>query len=88
MDTIVTGMYKHYKGNFYEVVGTARFSEDITTEYVIYKQLYDSVSQEGITLPAGTMWARPKEMFAEMVEINGIGVKRFARVISQIYVFR
>lgn len=81
---INNGIYKHYNDSLYEVIGTARFSEDITVEYVIYKQLDDSVLREGGVLPKGTMWARPKEMFAEMVEIDGIIVKRFAPVISQL----
>lgn len=80
MNSVTPGIYKHYKGNLYEVVGTARFSEDIHTEYVIYKQLYDSVSAEGIPLPKGTLWARPKEMFTESITFNGATTARFCQI--------
>jgi len=63
------GIYKHYKGNLYEVLTTARHSE--TEEWmVVYKVLY---GEEG-------MWVRPYEMFVEKVEIEGKMIDRFAFV--------
>jgi len=63
------GIYKHYKGNLYEVLTTARHSE--TEEWmVVYKALY---GEEG-------MWVRPYEMFLEKVEVEGVMVDRFAFV--------
>ena len=59
------------------VIGTAHSTEDITIEYVIYTQLYDSVSEEGIPLPKGTLWARPKEEFFESIEKDGTLITRF-----------
>jgi len=65
------GIYKHYKGNLYEVLTTAQHSE--TEEWmVVYKALYD---EEG-------MWVRPYEMFVEKVEVDGVMVDRFAFVES------
>jgi len=63
------GLYKHYKGNMYEVMTTAQHSE--TQEWmVVYKALY---GEKGI-------WVRPYEMFVEKVEIGGVMVDRFTKV--------
>jgi len=65
------GIYRHYKGNEYEVIGTAIHSETLE-EMVIYTQLYD-----GPDYPKGTLWVRPKKMFEEEVEVEGVPVPRF-----------
>ena len=63
------GLYKHYKGNMYEVFMTARHSE--TEEWmVVYKALY---GEEG-------MWVRPYDMFLGKVNIDGKEVGRFVYV--------
>ena len=60
------GIYQHYKGNLYEVLTTAQYSE--TEEWmVVYKALY---GEKG-------MWVRPYEMFVEKVEVDGVIVSRF-----------
>ena len=60
------GIYKHYKGNLYEVLSTAQHSE--TEEWmVVYKALY---GEKG-------MWVRPYEMFVEKVEVEGKVLERF-----------
>lgn len=60
------GIYKHYKGNLYEVFMTAQHSE--TEEWVVvYKALY---GEEG-------MWVRPYKMFLEKVEVEGKLIYRF-----------
>ena len=63
------GIYKHYKGNLYEVFMTAQHSE--TEEWmVVYKALY---GEEG-------MWVRSYDMFIEKVVIEGKEVERFAYI--------
>ena len=61
------GLYRHYKGNLYEVYMTAQHSE--TQEWmVVYKALY---GKEG-------MWVRPYDMFLEKVEVEGVLIQRFS----------
>ena len=63
------GLYRHYKGNDYRVVGLARHSETLEP-VVVYQALY---GERGL-------WVRPAAMFIENVEIDGKCVPRFARV--------
>ena len=64
-----SGIYKHYKGNLYEVFYVAQHSE--TEEWmVVYKALY---GEQGI-------WVRPYSMFVEKLEFEGQEVERFAYV--------
>jgi len=63
------GIYRHYKGNFYKVVGTAVHSESLE-DMVIYRALY---GERG-------MWVRPASMWNELVHVDGKTVHRFARV--------
>ncbi len=52
------GLYRHYKGGDYRVIGTARHSE--TEEpLVVYRCLYDNDS----------LWVRPLAMFLETVTV-------------------
>lgn len=68
---IKTGIYRHYKGNLYHVVGEAIHSE--TGELlVIYRALYGAYK----------LWVRPKAMFFETVELEGKKVPRFALKIE------
>lgn len=66
MEDLKTGRYKHYKGNYYEVLGTVTHSETLE-KMVLYKQLYGE----------GSMWVRPVAMFLENVQIQGRAVPRF-----------
>jgi hypothetical protein len=61
------GLYRHYKGMFYEVIGTARHTE---TEEVLtlYRALY---GERGL-------WVRPAAMFNEEVVVDGVRQPRFA----------
>ena len=66
------GRYRHYKGNEYVVIGTARHSETLE-ELVVYRQDYGDKG----------LWVRPKGMFLETIEIEGKSVPRFAYVESE-----
>jgi isopentenyl-diphosphate delta-isomerase len=65
------GFYRHYKGNLYKVLGTARHSENLE-ELVVYQALYDSKE-----FGQKAFWVRPKKMFLEEVKVNGKKVPRF-----------
>ena len=62
------GLYRHYKGLMYEVVGTARHSESLAP-MTLYRALY---GERGL-------WVRPAAMFNEEVIIDGLRQPRFAR---------
>jgi hypothetical protein len=64
------GLYEHYKGKRYEVIGIAHHSETLE-ELVVYKALYET------EFGADSLWVRPRAMFEETVEYNGTAVPRF-----------
>lgn len=70
MANLELGLYQHYKGKLYEVIGVAKHSETLE-DMVLYKALYQG------DFPAGQLWVRPKNMFLEEVEIDGEKVARF-----------
>lgn len=76
MDEIKKGIYKHYKGNLYEVLDTG-FHTEAREEVVIYKALYKGDFKEG------QLWVRPLAMFRESVRINGNLVPRFEFLRAQ-----
>ena len=61
------GLYRHYKGLMYEVVGTARHSESLEP-MTLYRALY---GERGL-------WVRPAAMFNEEVVIDGVRQPRFS----------
>ncbi|WP_408594065.1 DUF1653 domain-containing protein [Limnohabitans sp.] len=63
-----TGLYRHYKGGMYEVIGTARHSETLEP-MTVYRALYG----------AHGLWVRPAAMFTEQVVIDGMLQPRFQR---------
>lgn len=69
---IPNGIYRHYKGNLYQVLHLARHSE--TEEWlVVYRALYGDPQKEH-----GGIWVRPLAMFTETVETGGKTLPRFA----------
>lgn len=69
MDHPVPGIYRHYKGNLYEVLGVACHSET-GDRLVTYRALYDGFG----------LWVRPLGMFGESVLYDGMPQPRFALV--------
>lgn len=65
-DKIRLGKYRHYKGNYYEVIGLATHSET-REELVVYRALYGEWG----------LWVRPLAMFLEHVELEGKSIPRF-----------
>ncbi|HZJ94876.1 MAG TPA: DUF1653 domain-containing protein [Thiopseudomonas sp.] len=63
---IATGIYEHYKGQQYRVIGVARHSETEDV-LVVYQALYG----------ARGLWVRPLTMFLETVEVEGVQQPRF-----------
>ena len=66
-----TGLYKHYKGKIYEVLGVARHSETLE-ELIVYKATYQPEGEN--------LWVRPKTMFLEKIEVEGKVVNRFEKI--------
>lgn len=60
------GIYKHYKGNMYRVIGIGRHTETLE-ELVVYQALYGDYG----------LWVRPRAMFEESLEWNGNTLPRF-----------
>ena len=69
MDEIRPGRYRHFKGNEYEVIGTARHSET-REELVVYRALYGDFG----------LWVRPVSMWNETVERDGKTYRRFTYI--------
>lgn len=65
------GLYKHYKGSVYEVVGVAKHSETLN-DLIIYRLVGSEV-----------LWARPINMWNEGIMSNGILVPRFQKLEEQ-----
>ena len=66
MEVLPAGKYRHFKGNEYEVLGTAKHSET-QEELVVYRALY---GERGL-------WVRPLTMFLERVQHDGDLRQRF-----------
>jgi len=65
------GVYEHYKGKKYRVLGTAKHSET-QEELVVYVPLHKNETS--------MFWVRPLSMFQEEVEVDGVRKPRFAYV--------
>ncbi|MBN9543319.1 MAG: DUF1653 domain-containing protein [Alphaproteobacteria bacterium] len=67
------GIYEHYSGKKYRVLGLARHTETLE-EMVVYHSLYGDYG----------IWVRPKAMFEETVEINNQVQSRFT-FLSEVF---
>ena len=63
------GIYRHFKGNRYELIGVAKHSETLEP-MVVYRALY---GERGL-------WVRPAAMWNETVEREGKTYTRFTYV--------
>lgn len=61
------GLYRHFKGNIYELVAIARYSEDADVKMAVYRSRAN----------ADEYWVRPLSMWLETVERDGVTVPRF-----------
>jgi hypothetical protein len=69
LPVIETGLYRHYKGNTYRLIGMARHSETLEP-MVVYQPQYEGA----------TVWVRPAGMWSEIVAHDGQRVERFAKI--------
>lgn len=60
------GLYQHYNGNFYHVLGICRHTETLE-EMVVYRGMYGDFG----------LWVRPKTMFLEQILHEGKERLRF-----------
>ena len=63
------GLYRHFKGNMYELVDVARHSETLEP-MVVYRALYGDHG----------LWVRPLSMWSEHVDRDGYSGPRFAYI--------
>ena len=68
----IPGIYRHYKGNLYELLYIASHSETLE-KVVVYKALYGE----------GGIWVRPLYMWDEKVNVNGKETERFTLIESK-----
>ena len=69
MEEIRPGVYRHFKGNEYELLCVAKHSETLE-EMVVYRALY---GEHGV-------WVRPRRMWDEIVERDGKKMRRFTYI--------
>ncbi len=60
------GLYRHFKGNMYKVLYTAKHSETME-DMVVYQALYGDMG----------IWVRPRAMFCEEIVRDGKTFVRF-----------
>ena len=71
MTELKLGLYQHYKGKFYQVIGLCRHSETLDI-LVVYQALYGDYG----------LWVRPLTIFLQTVEEDGQTIPRFQFIRS------
>ncbi len=66
------GIYRHFKGNEYEVIDIVRHSET-DEQMVLYRALYGDYG----------LWVRPLELFLGSKQVDGKRVPRFSLVAAK-----
>jgi hypothetical protein len=59
--------FRHYKGGLYDLVCEATLESDLSP-MVVYRAAN------------GSVWIRPKDVFFEWIEVDGVKVQRFAPI--------
>ncbi|HEY5801018.1 MAG TPA: DUF1653 domain-containing protein [Burkholderiaceae bacterium] len=59
--------FRHYKGGLYELVCEATLEADLTP-MIVYRAA------------DGSVWIRPKSVFFEQVEVDGVSQPRFVQI--------
>ena len=65
-------IYRHFKGNLYQIVTIAEHTET-GEQMVVYQAMY---GERGV-------WVRPKSMFEEVIERNGKIFRRFSPISAE-----
>jgi len=73
MPEIGLGVYRHYSGKKYQVIGISLHSETLEP-MVVYKPLYETEI---------LLWVRPYKMFIEQVTVGGKAVPRFKKLSGE-----
>lgn len=71
MQKLELGLYQHYKGKKYLVLGSAKHSETLE-DVVVYVALHENNKSN--------LWVRPLQMFLENVTVAGKEVPRFRKI--------
>ncbi len=58
--------FRHYKGNEYRIVAIAKHTETLE-DLIVYQDINDE----------SKIWARPRAMFEDEIEVDGKNVRRF-----------
>ena len=66
---LIPGIYRHFKGNLYRLIGTAKHSETLEP-MVVYEALYGE----------GGLWVRPAHMWTEQVDREDYHGPRFTLI--------
>lgn len=56
--SLILGIYQHYKGGTYRIIGVAKNSNNLE-EFVVYEALYNN--------PESKLWVRPLKEFTEEI---------------------
>lgn len=59
MEQLQPGIYQHFKGNKYRLLGVGKHSETLEP-MVVYEALYEN--------PEGRLWVRPLSLFVEVID--------------------
>lgn len=70
MNTKPNIQYRHYKGDVYDHVSTARLESDPSVAMIVYRGA------------DGSVWTRPEKEFFELVEYEGKAMLRFTLIVS------